>query len=115
MKSSDDLPQAFLPSVPGGDISCQNVAGVAHDVANLLGLILNYTTLIARQMTEPVTLADLGEIRVAAQRATGLMRQLSVQAGADTMGGEMIDVDDVVHGAASPTHDASAAHGAPER
>ena len=57
------------------------VEGATHELANLLGVILNYTALLSRDLTDPVAIGDLAEIRVAAERAVELARQLAV--GAD--------------------------------
>jgi hypothetical protein len=43
----------------------QLAGGVAHDFNNLLGVILNYRTLISRQVTDKQVLADLLEIHAA--------------------------------------------------
>ena len=50
--------------------------GIAHDLNNLLGVILNFTTLISRRVDDPAVTADLGEIRTAAERGAALTRQL---------------------------------------
>jgi hypothetical protein len=52
------------------------VESTAHELANLLGVILNYTALLARAITDPVAVGDLAQIRVAAERAVELTRQL---------------------------------------
>ena len=49
---------------------------VAHDLNNLLGVILNYATLLRRTVDDPRALADLDEIRSAAERAALLTRQM---------------------------------------
>ena len=46
--------------------------GIAHDLNNLLGAILNYSTLLSRQITDPLALADVAQIRNAAERAATL-------------------------------------------
>lgn len=65
-----------VPVAPRPDALAALARAVAHDLNNLLGVILNYATLLERQMAEPVALADLAQIRTAAERATGLTRQL---------------------------------------
>jgi len=45
---------------------------IAHDLNNLLGAILNYSTLLSRQVTDPVALADIEQIRSAAEHAASL-------------------------------------------
>lgn len=54
----------------------RRVAQAAHDLGNLLGVVLNYGTLLARQLTDPTMLADVGHIRVAAERAAGIVLSL---------------------------------------
>jgi PAS domain S-box-containing protein len=50
--------------------------GVAHDFNNLLGVILGYSELVLRKNPEPRVVAQVTEIRKAADRAAGLTRQL---------------------------------------
>jgi PAS domain S-box-containing protein len=78
----------------------QLAGGVAHDFNNLLGVILNYNTLVARRVTDPVALADLEEIRAAAERAAALTRQLLTFARQGVASPEPVDVNDVVRGGA---------------
>jgi signal transduction histidine kinase len=49
----------------------------AHDLSNLLGVILNFSTLLDRQLSDPTAVRDLGQIRAAAERAVDLTRQLA--------------------------------------
>jgi signal transduction histidine kinase len=57
------------------------IESTTHEIANLLGVILNYATLMGRDLTDPVAAGDLSRIRTAAERAVELTRQLA--AGAD--------------------------------
>ena len=89
--------------------------GVAHDFNNLLGVILNYTTLVAKRVPknlcyfdacpkrviDTTAAADLGEIRVAAERAAGLTRQLLTFARRDVANPEPLDVNEIVRAMAS--------------
>jgi PAS domain S-box-containing protein len=50
--------------------------GVAHDFNNLLGVIIGSSELVLRQDPAPAIAAKIGDIRRAADRATGLTRQL---------------------------------------
>jgi signal transduction histidine kinase len=51
--------------------------GVAHDFNNLIGVILNYATVIAEEVADrPHVRQDVEEIRLAAQRAADLTREL---------------------------------------
>jgi two-component system cell cycle sensor histidine kinase/response regulator CckA len=76
----------------------QLAGGVAHDFNNLLGVILNYVTLLSRQIHDPAHASDLGEIRAAAERGAALTRQLLAFARRDVANPEPLDVNDVVHG-----------------
>ncbi len=67
--------------------------GVAHDFNNLLGVILNYTTLLERQLEDSRHRADVGEIRAAAQRGADLTRQLLTFARGDEANPEYVDVN----------------------
>jgi PAS domain S-box-containing protein len=79
----------------------QLAGGVAHDFNNLLGVILNYSTLILREVSDPRVVSDLGEIRAAAERAAGLTRQLLTFARQDTLHPEPLEVSEIVRGVAS--------------
>ena len=71
-------------------------SGVAHEFNNLLGVILNYTTLLERQIKDSTALADIAEIRSAAQRAATLTRQLVAFTRRGVTHPEPIDVNEVV-------------------
>jgi PAS domain S-box-containing protein len=75
--------------------------GVAHDFNNLLGVILNYVVLTARRVEDPVAVADLGEIRAAAQRGAALTRQLLTFARRDPVNREPLNVGTIVRGVGS--------------
>lgn len=75
--------------------------GVAHDFNNLLGVILNYTTLLERQLTGDQALADLREVRAAAQRGAELTRQLLSFARRDAANPEPLEVGACVRAVAS--------------
>jgi PAS domain S-box-containing protein len=74
----------------------QLAAGVAHDFNNLLGVILNYQSLAARAADDPTQASDLLQIRVAAERATALTRQLSTFSGRDAVTLEPLELNEVV-------------------
>jgi signal transduction histidine kinase/CheY-like chemotaxis protein len=78
----------------------QLAGGIAHDFNNLLGVILNYTTLLGRQIEDPVAVGDIGEIRAAAERAASLTRQLLTFARRDVVDPESLEVNGVVRDAA---------------
>ncbi len=50
---------------------------LVHDFRNLLAVIINYCELISAETTDPEAIkADIGEIRMAAERAIELTEQL---------------------------------------
>jgi hypothetical protein len=59
-----------------GDEPEVSVEAVAHDLANLLGVIVNYTTLLEDQVKGADATADVAGIRWAAEEAMTLTRQL---------------------------------------
>jgi PAS domain S-box-containing protein len=74
----------------------QLAGSISHDFNNLLGVILNYATLLEREVTDPTASADLGEIRTAAERAAALTRQLLTFARRDVVDPEPLDVNAVI-------------------
>jgi signal transduction histidine kinase len=79
----------------------QLAGGVAHDFNNLLGVIMNYSRLLSRHLTDPVLEADLEEIRAAADRGAALTRQLLTFARRDIVNPAPLEVTAVVRGVAS--------------
>jgi two-component system cell cycle sensor histidine kinase/response regulator CckA len=75
--------------------------GIAHDFNNILGVILNYSILAGKQVTEPRAVTDLAEIRAAAERGAGLTRQLLTFARRIDTVSEPLDVNGVVRSIAS--------------
>lgn len=55
----------------------RQVGATAHELGNLIGVILNYATLLARALSAPEALADVGQIQAAAQRGGELVRELA--------------------------------------
>jgi two-component system, cell cycle sensor histidine kinase and response regulator CckA len=74
----------------------QLAGGIAHDFNNLLGVILNYATLLDRQVTDPGASSDIAEIRAAADRAASLTRQLLTFARRDVVSRAPLEVNEVV-------------------
>jgi signal transduction histidine kinase len=71
--------------------------GVAHDFNNLLAVILNYSSFVAEAVEDrPAVLADIGQVRSAAQRAAGLTRQLLIFGRRSVDSGEVVDINQVV-------------------
>jgi light-regulated signal transduction histidine kinase (bacteriophytochrome) len=54
----------------------QRVSQASHDLGNLLGVVLNYATLLARQLSDPTALADIDQIKAAATRAADIAHTL---------------------------------------
>ena len=80
--------------------SLENVArlagGVAHDFNNLLAVILNYTTLLRREIVDPAQREKLDELFSAARSAADLTRQLLVVGRRDIVEPMLLDLSDVV-------------------
>ena len=67
-----------MPAASHSDDELRNrVAQASHDLGNLLGVVLNYSTLLARQLKDPLMLADIGHVRAAAERAADIVRSLA--------------------------------------
>jgi PAS domain S-box-containing protein len=79
----------------------QLAGGVAHDFNNLLGVILNYATLIGRNIDDATVASDLGEIKAAAERGAALTRQLLTFSRRDPVNAEPVEVTEVIKGVAS--------------
>jgi signal transduction histidine kinase len=82
--------------------SLENVArlagGVAHDFNNLLAIILNYATLLRREIKDPAQREKLGELYETAHRAADLTRQLLLVGRRDIVAPVLLDVNEVVSG-----------------
>ena len=79
----------------------QLAGGVAHDFNNLLGVILNYATLIGRNVDDAMVESDLREIQAAAERGAALTRQLLTFSRRDPIHAEPVEVTEVIRGVAS--------------
>ncbi len=66
--------------------------GVAHDFNNLLGVILNYVTLLEKQVMHEQPRLDVAQIRAAAERGASLTRQLLTFARREPTHVEAIDL-----------------------
>ena len=84
----------------------QLVGGVAHDFNNLLNVISGYNDFTAEEAarlaeTDPRVapmLADIEQVRGAAERATTLTRQLLTFARRDLVHPQVLSLNDVIHG-----------------
>jgi PAS domain S-box-containing protein len=75
----------------------QLAGGVAHDFNNLLGVILNYAEFVADELEEGTSAhTDVVEIRRAAERATGLTRQLLIFSRREVAKPTPVDLNEVV-------------------
>jgi hypothetical protein len=75
-----------------GRLSC----GIAHDLNNLLGVILNYATLLDDHVVDPEDRADLKEIRSAAERTIQLSRRLGAFAVSGDSAQRPLEVNGVI-------------------
>jgi len=73
--------------------------GIAHDFNNVLTAIVGYTEM-ARASLPPrhVAIADLGEVRRAAERATALTRQLLAFARKQVIQPQVVSINDLIGG-----------------
>ncbi len=75
----------------------QLAGGIAHDFNNLLAVILNYASFVAEEIPEnEAAHADVEQIRIAAERAAGLTRQLLIFGRRETIQPETLDLNAVV-------------------
>jgi two-component system cell cycle sensor histidine kinase/response regulator CckA len=71
--------------------------GVAHDFNNLLGVITGYSDLLGRSLSpQDPAQARLAQIRKAAERATGLTRQLLAFSRKEVIQPRVLDLNEVV-------------------
>ena len=71
--------------------------GIAHDFNNLLAVIVNYASFIADEIADNESAsADLEQIRIAAERAADLTRQLLIFGRGETIQPEILDLNTVV-------------------
>ena len=81
----------------------QHVIDAAHDVTNLLGVIMNFTTFVERQVVDPASLSDLAQIRTAAEQAAALTRDLSALARQTLIPPEPTGINEMVEDVATVT------------
>ena len=75
----------------------QLAGGIAHDFNNLLAVILNYATFVEEAISDNETArADVGKIRIAAERAAELTRQLLIFSRGEKIQPAFIDLTAVV-------------------
>ena len=62
----------------------QRLRDITHELNNALGLVINYTSLVSRDLQDRPELADdLAEIGNAGRRAANLVRELSALVSGD--------------------------------
>ena len=72
-----DAPAPDAPAVVGPPaVAPMTTRDFVHDIHNLLGVILNYCTLLGRDISDPGSEADLHEIKAAAEGAVSLVRTM---------------------------------------
>lgn len=80
--------------------SLENVAklagGVAHDFNNLLGVVLNYASILRKELTESHHIAYLDELQDSAKQAAELTRQLLLAGRRGIIEPIALDVNEVV-------------------
>lgn len=75
------------------------VAGVAHDFGNILAVITNYLSLATRRIDDPTSTELLDKVRIAAQRAARLNRQLHDLGECGSLSAQSLPVNDVIRDA----------------
>jgi PAS domain S-box-containing protein len=86
----------------------QLAGGIAHDFNNLLGVIINYATFVSEEMDVAsesdwggrweTASDDVGQIKLAAERAARLTHQLLAFARREVVRPQVIDLDQVISG-----------------
>ena len=70
--------------------------GIAHDFNNLLTVIVNASSVLLEDITEPESRADLEDIQTAADRAADLTRQLLAFSRQQVLEPQLVDLNAVV-------------------
>jgi PAS domain S-box-containing protein len=75
----------------------QLAGGIAHDFNNLLAVIMNYAEFVAGETAgRPAVLADVEQIKAAAQRAARLTGQLLIFSRRETVQAEALDLSAII-------------------
>jgi len=90
---SDALHDARLRQAQRLETVGQLAGGIAHDLNNLLAVILNYADFLAEQLPEGEMRRDVEEIQRAASRAADLSRQLLLFARSEVTKPELLDAE----------------------
>ncbi|MFL5953636.1 MAG: response regulator [Gaiellaceae bacterium] len=79
----------------------QLAGGVAHDFNNMLAVIINYAEFVIAEIGDDALRDDVQEIKLAAERAAGLTRQLLVFSRREVLKPELVDLNEIVDEARS--------------
>lgn len=84
---------------PEGMQAARDLAvGIAHEINNVLGIIVGNSHLASKHASNPVSVARyIDEIRKAAEEGREIMRQLSAIAGEDPSHARSVSLNDLVH------------------
>jgi PAS domain S-box-containing protein len=106
----NELLQAKLQQAQRLENLGQLAGGIAHDFNNLLGVILSYATFVAEDLGAAsesdgtqrweTTRGDVGQIKLAAERAARLTHQLLAFARREVVRPQVLDLDQIVTGVA---------------
>ena len=66
-----------IDALAGGGRVIVGIGVLIHDLNNRMGVIVSYTSLLEPQLSDAGASADLAEIKVAANEAVGLARELA--------------------------------------
>jgi signal transduction histidine kinase len=80
----------------------QLAGGLAHDLNNLLTVIMNYSRFVAGELDDPALRADVEEIDRASQQAADLVHRLLVFARQEVVHPQALDLNEVVASLAGP-------------
>lgn len=77
----------------------QLAGGIAHDFNNILGVIINYSRFAAGSVpADSPAQADIEEIKRAAERGVGLVRQLMILARRESGARVVLDLNELING-----------------
>jgi two-component system cell cycle sensor histidine kinase/response regulator CckA len=102
----NELLQAQLQQAQRLENLGQLAGGIAHDFNNLLAVIINYATFVAEELDDgtesewdrhrETARADVGQIKLAAERAARLTHQLLAFARREVVRPQVLDLDKVI-------------------
>jgi signal transduction histidine kinase/CheY-like chemotaxis protein len=105
-EEQEDRERALLQQAQRLESLGQLAGGVAHDFNNLLAVILNYASFVSEDLTDATAsdwvtrretaLGDLTQVKLAAERAARLTRQLLAFARREVVRPQVLDLDKVI-------------------